>query len=342
MSDATFEFLPLGAILQSFKVKGVNIVQGFPTQELYEKHNSPYFGVTVGRVANRLASAQIKSLNGGQTYKLAANDGNNNLHGGSKPWSSKVWEGPKPVGVREIPGVEGLQGGESVEFSLTSEDGNEGFPGKVQVKVVYTAGTQKVDGKEVSVLGMEYEAQLVDGADETAINMTNHSYFNLTGDDTFAGTVATLATNAYLPREDGIPTGGPAPFPGIEGGKPFELGVDAPAVDDCFVVIEEKEAGAVPIDTRKAPLKLHVHAKHPKNGVNLEVLSTEPAFQFYTGEGIDVPAVEGAAARGKRSGFCVEPSRWVNAINVDEWKGQMLLKKGETYGTRIVYKAWSE
>ncbi|KAF9872839.1 aldose 1-epimerase [Colletotrichum karsti] len=340
MTDAPFEFLPLGAILQSFRVNGTNIVQGFPTQDLYEKHNSPYFGVTVGRVANRLESAQIKSLNGGKTYKLAANDGANHLHGGIKPWSKRVWDGPKPVGTREIPGVEGLKGGESVEFSLTSEDGDEGFPGTVKVTVVYTAGTQQVDGKEVSVLGMEYEAKLVDGADETAINMTNHSYFNLTGDETFAGTIATLATNAHLPRENGIPTGGPVPFPGIEGGKPFELGVDGPAVDDCFVVNENP--GSVPVDTRKEPLRLHVHAKHPKNGVNLEVLSTEPAFQFYTGEGIDVPAVEGAPARGKRSGFCVEPSRWVNAINVDEWKGQMLLKKGETYGTRIVYKAWSE
>ncbi|KAJ0348844.1 hypothetical protein COL154_006539 [Colletotrichum chrysophilum] len=340
MTDAPFEFLPLGAILQSFKVKGTNIVQGFPTQDLYEKHNSPYFGVTVGRVANRLENAQLKSLNGGQTYKLAANDGGNNLHGGNKPWSKRVWEGPKPVGTREIPGVEGLKGGESVEFSLTSEDGDEGFPGTVKATVIYTAGTQEVDGKEVSVLGMEYEAKLVDGADETAINMTNHSYFNLTGDETFAGTIATLATNAYLPRENGIPTGGPAPFPGIEGGKAFELGVDGPEVDDCFIVNEKPDS--VPIDTRKEPLKLHVHAKHPKNGVNLEVLSTEPAFQFYTGEGIDVPAVEGAPARGKRSGFCVEPSRWVNAINVDGWKSQMLLKKGETYGTRIVYKAWSD
>ncbi|KAE9582170.1 Bifunctional protein gal10 [Colletotrichum fructicola] len=340
MTNAPFEFLPLGAILQSFKVKGTNIVQGFPTQDLYEKHNSPYFGVTVGRVANRLENAQLKSLNGGQTYKLAANDGGNNLHGGNKPWSKRVWEGPKPVGTREIPGVEGLKGGESVEFSLTSEDGDEGFPGTVKATVIYTAGTQEVDGKEVSVLGMEYEAKLVDGADETAINMTNHSYFNLTGDETFAGTIATLATNAYLPRENGIPTGGPAPFPGIEGGKAFELGVDGPEVDDCFIVNEKPDS--VPIDTRKEPLKLHVHAKHPKNGVNLEVLSTEPAFQFYTGEGIDVPAVEGAPARGKRSGFCVEPSRWVNAINVDGWKSQMLLKKGETYGTRIVYKAWSD
>uniref|UniRef100_L2FP43 Bifunctional protein gal10 n=1 Tax=Colletotrichum fructicola (strain Nara gc5) TaxID=1213859 RepID=L2FP43_COLFN len=320
MTNAPFEFLPLGAILQSFKVKGTNIVQGFPTQDLYEKHNSPYFGVTVGRPA--------------------PNDGGNNLHGGNKPWSKRVWEGPKPVGTREIPGVEGLKGGESVEFSLTSEDGDEGFPGTVKATVIYTAGTQEVDGKEVSVLGMEYEAKLVDGADETAINMTNHSYFNLTGDETFAGTIATLATNAYLPRENGIPTGGPAPFPGIEGGKALELGVDGPEVDDCFIVNEKPDS--VPIDTRKEPLKLHVHAKHPKNGVNLEVLSTEPAFQFYTGEGIDVPAVEGAPARGKRSGFCVEPSRWVNAINVDGWKSQMLLKKGETYGTRIVYKAWSD
>jgi len=72
------------------------------------------------------------------------------------------------------------------------------------------------------------------------------------------------------------------------------------------------------------------------------VYSTEPAFQFYTGKYIDVPEVPGAPARGKRSGFCVEPSRYVNAINVEEWKNQVLLKKGEKYGSRIVYRAWRE
>lgn len=151
----------------------------------------------------------------------------------------------------------------------------------------------------------------------------------------------TLATNTYLPVDDGgIPTGGTKPYGGVEGNKPFTLGAVEPDIDDCFAV---NETGAnVPIDTRSLPLTKVVTAYHPTSGIHLEVLTTEPAFQFYTGKYIDVPEVAGVAARGARSGFCVEPSRFVNACNVDEWKHHMLLKKGEKYGCRIVYRAWKE
>lgn len=170
-------FLPLGAIIQSFTVGGVNIVQGFPTQELYVSHNGPFFGETIGRVANRISNAKLASVNGGKSYALAANNGPNTLHGGVKGWGKRIWDGPKPVGIRSITGIEGdLQGGESVEFTLRSENGDEGFPGEVLAKVVYTTGKVNNGGKEVTVLGMEYEAELVSGAEETVINMTNHSY----------------------------------------------------------------------------------------------------------------------------------------------------------------------
>lgn len=98
----------------------------------------------------------------------------------------------------------------------------------------------------------------------------------------------------------------------------------------------------MPIDTREAPLKLCVSAFHPASKIHLDVLSTDPAFQLYTGNGINVPSVGGLEARGPRSGFCVEPSRYVNAPNVEEWKGMVTLKKGEVYGSRIVYRAWSD
>lgn len=175
-------FLPLGAILQSLPVAGTNIVQGFPSQAAYESHNTPHFGATIGRVANRIRDATITSLNNGQTYRLAANNGPNSLHGGPKGWGKKIWEGPTPVGVRkEIPGLAGEgekleEGGESVVFRIRSEDGDEGFPGTVEASVVYTAG--KTAGG-ATVLAMEYEAKLVEGADETVINMTNHSYVHV-------------------------------------------------------------------------------------------------------------------------------------------------------------------
>lgn len=175
--SAAFSLLPTGAIIQSFIVGKTNIVQGFPSESQYPEHNSPFFGETIGRVANRIDKGIIQSLNG-KSYQLATNDGPNALHGGHKGWSKKVWDGPELVGTRAIEGLEGkLEGGESVKFSLKSEDGDEGYPGTVLASVTYTSGTQKTaEGREVRVLAMEYEAQLVDDkVEETVINLTNHS-----------------------------------------------------------------------------------------------------------------------------------------------------------------------
>jgi len=164
--------------------------------------------------------------------------------------------------------------------------------------------------------------------------------FNLSGLPTIEGTVVTLCSSSYLPVDDGIPIGGPTDYPGVTAHEEFTLGVADPDIDDCFIV-DPSLASSIPLDTRSSPLTKLVAAYHPKTGIHFEVLSTEPAFQFYTGKYIDVPAVEGLEKRGARSGFCVEPSRYVNAINVPEWRDQVLLKKGEVYGSRIVYRGWS-
>lgn len=167
------------------------------------------------------------------------------------------------------------------------------------------------------------------------------SYFNLAGDATIEGTSVTLQTNTYLPVDSGgIPTSGPAPFSKVKANEAFTLGATEPDIDDCFIV--NTDPSSVPVDTRSLPLQTHVKAFHPKTKIHLEVSSTEPAFQFYTGKYIDVPEVDGLPARGPRSGFCVEPSRWVNACNDEQWKGMAVLKKGEKYGCRIVYKTWTE
>lgn len=176
-STAPFQFLPMGAIIQTFLIDEVNIVQNFPNQLLYQSHNDPYFGETIGRVANRIKGGKIYSLNG-KSYTLAVNNKPNHLHGGMEGWGKKIWSGPELVGIKSIAGLHGghLEGGESIKFTLKSEDGDEGYPGTVEAGVVYTTGTQKTtDGKEVTVLGIEYEAELVGGAEETVINMTNHS-----------------------------------------------------------------------------------------------------------------------------------------------------------------------
>ncbi|CAI4214697.1 unnamed protein product [Parascedosporium putredinis] len=255
----------------------------------YEAHNGPFLGETIGRVANRIRGATLDSLNGGKTYALSANNGPNNLHGGVVGWGKRIWQGPTPVGIRAIAGL--------------TADGGAAVEGEA-VKLTL------VDGKEVTVVEIDYSAVLTGDADETVINMTNHSYFNLSGQPTIEGTVVTLASNTYLPvDEGGIPTGGPAPFPSVTANEAFTLGPVDPDIDDCFIA--NTDPASVPIDTRASvPLALHLSAHHPATGIHLDVLSTEPAFQFYTGKYIDVPAVEGAPARGKRAGFCLEPSRW--------------------------------
>jgi aldose 1-epimerase len=331
MSGSAFTFLPLGAIIREFNVSGKNIVQGFDTAEQYKKYNGPYFGETIGRIANRVSNAKINSLNG-KSYALLANNGPNALHGGEKGWGKHEFEGPTTVE---------RNGKETTFFKYVSKDGEEGYPGTVEVRVWYTQAREQVEGVQQEVLYIEYEAELIgDEVEETAINMTNHSYFNLTGGSSIAGTEVTLITNKYQVVDDGgIPTGPIEEYPGVQSQETFTLGETEPDIDDCFVA--NTNASDIPIDTRTSPLQKVASFYHPESKIHLEISTTEPAFQFYTGKYIDVPAVDGLPARGARSGFCIEPSRYVNAINMPEYRSMMVLKKGDKYGCKIVYKGWS-
>jgi len=166
--------LPLGALIQSFRIgpSQQNIVQNFPTAGLYREYNEPYFGETIGRVANRISGAKIHRLNG-RAYELAANNGPNSLHGGVQGWGKKVWEGPDLVR---------RDGRELLQFKLLSKDGEEGFPGEVECRVWYEEGLETgPNGQEVSMLKIEYEAELVGEKEvgETIVNLTNHRYVGL-------------------------------------------------------------------------------------------------------------------------------------------------------------------
>lgn len=325
-----FSFLSLGAIIQQFKVNGINIVQGFPTAELYRLHNTPYFGETIGRVANRIAKGKIHDLNG-KSCQLPINNGPNSLHGGNQGWGKREFRGPCSVSRNGKP---------ATLFKYQSANNEEGYPGTVEARVWYIEETEQVDGVRQEVLHIEYEAELIgDEVDETAINMTNHSYFNLTGTASITGTEVTLITNQHQAvDQDGIPTGLIETYPGISPNKPFTLDEETPDIDNCFLV--PASAHTTPIDTRALPMPKIASFYHPASKIHLAIYSTEPGFQFYTGRYIDVPAVEGLPARGARSGFCVEPGRAINAINIPELRHTTLLKRGEKYGSRICYRSW--
>ena len=158
--------------MQELHVGGVNIVQSLPSEAAYREHNAPYFGETTGRVANRVSGAKINSLNGGKSYQLAANNGAHSLHGGVKGWGKVVFDGP------HLKLNDKLGGKEAVVYKYFSKDGEEGYPGDIDFSVTYTAYTEEVKGKEVVVLDMDYEGELVgpDDVQETVINVTNHRY----------------------------------------------------------------------------------------------------------------------------------------------------------------------
>jgi aldose 1-epimerase len=164
----TFSFLKQGAIIKEVNLSGHNIVLGFSNDQTYQTHNTPYFGETIGRVANRIQNATIKSLNG-RSYQLAANNGPNSLHGGSIGWGKKTFQGPKS---------ESKDGKETTVYTLTSEHGDEGYPGTVHCSVTYTTSTEVEAGQEKAFLAIDYEVKLADeqpeGVEETAINITNH------------------------------------------------------------------------------------------------------------------------------------------------------------------------
>ncbi|KAI5812058.1 galactose mutarotase-like domain-containing protein [Pyronema omphalodes] len=325
--------IPRGATIQLLPVgrNNFNIVLNFNTEEQYS-NNPGYFGETIGRVANRIKKAVINNLDG-RRWELKKNNGENSLHGGVCGWGQRIWDGPREVEYKE---------GMACRFDLTSTHLEEMFPGEVKAAVVYRIRDEGLERR----IEVEYEAELVGGAEETCINMTNHSYFNLSGGETIAGTIGTLATNLHLPLDaTGIPIDeSSAPYPGISTNQPFELTATGPNIDDCFVFPDSFEApDKIPIDTRSLPLRTLASFYHPDTKIHLRVESTEPAFQFYTGQGNMVDErSDGSPKRLPRSGFCVEPSRFVDAVNRPVWRNMVVLKKGEKYGSKIVYTAWEE
>lgn len=352
----SFTFLPQGGIIQEFKVGGTDIVLGFPSADSYRTPHNPFFGENIGRVANRISGAKINNLNG-KSYDLAANNGPNTLHGGAVGWGKKDFEGPTPVK---------RNGTESVMFKYLSKDGEEGFPGTVELRLWYMPRVETVDGVEKTSLEIEYEVELVgDEVEETAVSVTNHryahpqiqtpppkeplpanpqppySYFNISGKPTIEGTRATVSTNLHQVVDDtAIPTGAIEPYPEFAPNEEFTLGASTPAPDHCFIM--SPDPASVPLDTRSQPLKKLIGLYHPDSKIRFEALSTEPAFQFYAGKFIDVPAMDGLPARGPRSGLCIEASRYVNAVNEEKWRGMVVLRKGQVWGSRTVYRGWKE
>jgi aldose 1-epimerase len=311
-----------GAIITSLKVPDRtgamgDIVLGFDSLDGYLKGH-PFFGAIVGRYGNRIGKARF-TLDG-QSYPLAANNGQNHLHGGVRGFDKHVWQAERMAGRSA-----------GVIFSRTSPDGEEGYPGTLAVRVSY----ELTDGNELVV---DYQAT-TDKA--TPVNLTQHSYFNLAGDG--AGDILEhrLMINAdrYTPVDGTlIPTGVLAPVKGT----PFDfttataigarIGDNHPQLKngqgyDHNWVLNRTGNG----------LSLAARVAEPTTGRMLEVSTTEPGVQFYAGNFLD-GKLTGKSGRAyhRRSGFCLETQHFPDSPNKPNFPST-ILKPGEEYRSRTVF-----
>jgi aldose 1-epimerase len=317
----TAKIMTYGAILTELDVpdrdgKPADVVLGFDNLKDYLAGH-PYFGATVGRVANRVAKGKF-TLDG-KEYKLAVNNGPNSLHGGLKGFDKVVWKA-EPVRTPN---------GAAVKFTYASKDGEEGYPGNLTATVVYTLTNE-------NALRLDYTAN-TDKA--TPVNLTNHSYFNLAGAN--AGDILshelTLFADRYTPVDDTlIPTGEIKPVKGtpLDFTKPTRIGerIDQLAgepggYDHNFVL---NGAG------KKLALAARVH--EAKSGRTMEMWTTEPGVQFYTGNFLDGKQTgRGGVVYKKHGGFCLEAQHFPDSVNHANFP-TMILQPRETYRQTTVYK----
>lgn len=289
-------------------IKG-NIALGFDNLEQYLAGH-PNFGALIGRFGNRIAKGTFK-LNG-ETYNLAINNGNNTLHGGIIGFDDVVWEA-------EI--VE-TKSGEGLQLKYLSKDMEEGYPGNLDVTVLY-----ELVGKDLEI---SYWAT-TDKA--TPVNLTNHSYFNLAGEGTILDHILELKASHYTPVDNElIPTGEIASVAGtpFDFTKPKAIGLD----------IEKTEGGYdhnFVIDRNGTELEWFARLTDKKSGRTLEVLTTEPGVQFYTGNFLDGTIASNGTVYVKNFGLCLETQHFPDSPNQPHFPST-ILEPGEKYHTKTVYR----
>ncbi len=314
MSAAVSDYGALLVSLQSADREGEigEITLGFDSLEGYlGKH--PYFGATVGRYANRIAGARF-SLDGIE-YRLAANNGENHLHGGLIGFDRVLWE----ADVFEEDGTCG------VCFSRVGPDGEEGYPGNLDVTVTYTL-------TDMDELRIDMEA-MTDRA--TPLNLTNHTYFNLRGHGDVLGHVVEIAAAKYTPVNAAlIPTGRLAKVAGtpLDFTTPHAIGERLAALPggyDHNFVLDRKADGQLVAAAR---------VEEPESGRVLEVSTTEPGIQFYTGNFLDGSLTgRGGVRYARHAGFCLEPQKFPDSPNQPAFPSS-ILRPGSMYVHTILFR----
>ncbi|MCK5271883.1 MAG: galactose mutarotase [Sedimentisphaerales bacterium] len=308
-----------GAILVSLEVPDrdgelADVTLGFDSLDGYAGKDNPYFGTTTGRYANRIAKGKF-TLDGVE-YKLAVNFGENHLHGGIKGFDKVMWQG-RQFQADEATGV---------EFTYLSKDGEEGYPGNLSCTVTYTL----TDSNELKI---SYKGQT---DKPTVVNLTNHSYFNLAGagsGDILAHELMINADRFTALDKETIPTGelrsvkdSPMDFT-----KPMTIGsriAEVPGGYDHNYVLNTSE---------KSPV-LAARVFESTSGRVLEIYTTEPGVQLYTGNFLD-GSLTGKFGKvyKKHYGFCLETQHYPDSPNKPDFPS-VVLRPGETYATVTVHK----
>ena len=282
--------------------------------------DTSYFGSLVGRYANRIAKGRF-TLDG-KTYTLALNNGPNTLHGGPTGFQTRVWT-PKVVSGSD---------GDALELTYISKYGEEGYPGTLTAKVVYSL---RADGG----LAIDYTAT-TDAP--TIVNLSNHAYFNLAGEGegTTLGHEMQIEADAYTPVDATlIPTGERRPVEGtpFDFRKPVAIGARIDAADEQLKAGGGYDHNYV-LRGKMGELRLAARVVEPKSGRVLEVLTTEPGLQFYSGNFLDGKVVgKSGKPYVKRGAFCLEAQHFPDSPNRPEWPSAVL-RPGQTYRQTTVYR----
>jgi len=293
--------------------KGNNssIVLGFDQLQGY-LDKPPYFGATIGRYGNRIANGKF-SLEG-NNYQLATNDGKNHLHGGSKGFDKVVWDAN--LLVKNYP---------SLTLNYLSKDGEEGYPGNLKVTVTFTLS----DDNEVTI---DYTAE-TDKA--TPVNLTNHSYFNLTGDisNTILNHSLMINASRYTPVDETlIPTG---ELKSVKG-TPFDF-TKATTVGARIDQVQGGYDHNWVLNRKGKSMDLVATLSDPMSGRTLQVYTAEPGLQFYSGNFLDGSITTGGKAINKHSAMCLETQHFPDSPNKTNFP-TTTLRPGEKYGTTTKYK----
>ncbi len=295
-----------------------DVVLGYDSLDGYV-NDTAYFGAVIGRYGNRIALGKF-TLDGAM-YTLARNNGENSLHGGIKGFNKAVWQ------AREM----AVEDGPSVELTYLSKDGEEGYPGNLSVKVLYTL----TDRNELKI---DYTATT---DKKTVLNLTNHSYFNLNpaGSDVLQHLLM-IQADKFTPVDAGlIPTGELRSVAGtpFDFRKPTAIGARIEQEDEQLKLGKGYDHNFV-LNRKGKGMELAARVVEPTTGRVLEVLTDEPGLQFYTGNFLDGSVRgKGGKAYGRRSAFCLETQHFPDSPNHPKFPSTEL-KPGEKYQTTTIYR----